>query len=355
MDYDNYDPMSPRDSDYLTELLDDDSSRRSRRQRRTAKSGRRDSGGDSLSRFLESATGLSPLHLGVVVFINAVVALVISLGVVFLVGRPEPRIAEDVEGGTVASTMSSGTAAISVTVVAVDVVGTEATDVLSQSAAEETSLAPTATPVPAAPTQPPTAYIVRPGDTLISIAEQFGVNPEDLMRVNGLDNPDLLLLGQELMLPLADAPEAAAETADLMSTVSSGDAPIEMAPAAPSPTSVPTPTPVPAGEIRLIMDVLNPGDVTRETVYLANNGLYVKLTGWTLVDEQGNTYTFPDFGLGGGGAAVNLHTAAGEDTITDLFWNRPMAVWDVGEEATLLDATGTEVLSVGVRPQSAQP
>ena len=77
------------------------------------------------------------------------------------------------------------------------------------------------------------------------------------------------------------------------------------------------------------------GDVTRETVYIANNGLYVKLTGWTLSDDEGNTYTFPDYGLGGGGAAVNLHTAGGTDTITDLFWNRPMAVWDVGENATL--------------------
>ena len=62
-------------------------------------------------------------------------------------------------------------------------------------------------PTHSAPKSPPTAkqpdefieYTVQPGDTLWALAvKQFHVNPGDLIRDNGLENPDLLQIGQKL-------------------------------------------------------------------------------------------------------------------------------------------------------------
>lgn len=48
---------------------------------------------------------------------------------------------------------------------------------------------------------PPLVYVVQPGDTLLGIALQFGVDVEDLRRINGLGNDEPLSLGQRLTLP----------------------------------------------------------------------------------------------------------------------------------------------------------
>lgn len=79
------------------------------------------------------------------------------------------------------------------------------------------STAPTsAAPASSAPaSQPPPAsappasaapatgkkYVVEPGDTLGSIAEQFGVTIQQLIDANRISNPDLLVVGQELIIP----------------------------------------------------------------------------------------------------------------------------------------------------------
>ena len=44
-------------------------------------------------------------------------------------------------------------------------------------------------------------YIVQPGDTLTSIAENFNVTLDELMAANGITNPNLLNVGQELVIP----------------------------------------------------------------------------------------------------------------------------------------------------------
>ena len=67
------------------------------------------------------------------------------------------------------------------------------------------SVSPTAAPTPS-PTRvtgtvPGQKYVVQPGDTLVAIAEEFGVTVEELIDANDLANPDVLRVGQELIIP----------------------------------------------------------------------------------------------------------------------------------------------------------
>ena len=59
--------------------------------------------------------------------------------------------------------------------------------------------APTNTP---APTPTPAVHIVQPGDTLLGIALQYDVTLEELYQVNGVLKPELLQIGQEIIIPV---------------------------------------------------------------------------------------------------------------------------------------------------------
>ena len=79
---------------------------------------------------------------------------------------------------------------------------------------------------------PPPVYTVQPGDSLWKIARKLGLNnPQELARLNGLKNPDLIQVGQVLKLPAN--PEG-------------GPAVLKPAPvAAPKPTPATAPKPAP--------------------------------------------------------------------------------------------------------------
>lgn len=47
----------------------------------------------------------------------------------------------------------------------------------------------------------PSIYIVQPGDTLAQIANRFNVRIDDLITLNGIQDPDVLHVGQELRIP----------------------------------------------------------------------------------------------------------------------------------------------------------
>jgi LysM repeat protein len=67
-----------------------------------------------------------------------------------------------------------------------------------------TSPTPSPTPTPAAtptPTPAPQTYTVQPGDTLLGIAERFGITVEDLQAKNELADPNNIFAGQKLELP----------------------------------------------------------------------------------------------------------------------------------------------------------
>jgi murein DD-endopeptidase MepM/ murein hydrolase activator NlpD len=58
----------------------------------------------------------------------------------------------------------------------------------------------------AAQTSDQTVYIVQPGDTLPGIALRYGLATTDLATANGVINPNLIYVGQSLIIPAATAP-----------------------------------------------------------------------------------------------------------------------------------------------------
>ena len=61
-------------------------------------------------------------------------------------------------------------------------------------------MAPAATPEPTpAPTQ--VVYVVKRGDLLSRIAASYGVTVIAIQEANGIDNPNLIRVGQKLIIP----------------------------------------------------------------------------------------------------------------------------------------------------------
>jgi len=86
-----------------------------------------------------------------------------------------------------------------------------------------------------------------------------------------------------------------------------------------------------------MVGIIGAGNLSDERIIIQNNGAQeLDLTGWSLTDNQGNSYTFPKLTLFPS-VKVNLHTNAGQDTPTDLYWSRPAAIWSSGELAALYD------------------
>lgn len=46
-----------------------------------------------------------------------------------------------------------------------------------------------------------TTYVIQPGDSLFRIALQFGVTVDDIVQANNIVNPNLIIAGQELVIP----------------------------------------------------------------------------------------------------------------------------------------------------------
>lgn len=188
--------------------------------------------------------------------------------------------------------------------------------------------APTDAPPPALSATPTlTVYTVQSGDTLGSIAEQFDVSVEDLMAANGLTDPDVLSVGQTLVIPVGGFAPATATAAALPTNV--------VEPPRPTATRDPT-APLPQ---LIIREVKFPGLLSEETLVIANLGGPVDLAGWMLRDEAGTLYTFPSLTLFEGGA-VSLHTPSGEDSVIDLYWGQAAVVWASGKTALLSDPDG---------------
>lgn len=198
-------------------------------------------------------------------------------------------------------------------------------------ATEEAASTPHA-PATASPTAPsaPSLYTVQAGDALGVIAQTYDVSIEDLMTANGITDPNMLYVGQTLVIPAGglSAPTAAA--------------PFESSPIV-TPLVTPLPTLTPSGPPLLeIAQVLGCGDLAAEVVIVGNQGGVASLEGWTLSDVEGNIFTFPAITLFTG-AQVRVHSTAGSHTPSDLYWGRTEAAWGGGELITLRDAAGNVV------------
>lgn len=97
--------------------------------------------------------------------------------------------------------------------------------------AEPTRLPPTATP-----TGSPVVHTVKSGETLSGIAGRYGVSVQAIAAANGLANPNLIITGQQLIIP---APGQGVPTATQPAATSR---PTATRPPAATPTRTPTPT-----------------------------------------------------------------------------------------------------------------
>jgi lysozyme len=92
----------------------------------------------------------------------------------------------------------------------------------TQPAPSPTAKSGAAAPVPAGGA----VYTVQLGDTLGSIAKQFGVTANSIIQANSLANPDVLMVGQELKIPsqqAASSESGSGQTAEDTYVVSQGD------------------------------------------------------------------------------------------------------------------------------------
>ncbi|AAG20977.1 competence-like protein (plasmid) [Halobacterium salinarum NRC-1] len=69
------------------------------------------------------------------------------------------------------------------------------------------------------------------------------------------------------------------------------------------------------------------------------------LSGWTLADAAGHSYTIPEGTVLEPGDQLTIYTGSGTDTATELYWGQSSPVWNNGGDTiSLRDATGTTVI-----------
>ena len=85
-----------------------------------------------------------------------------------------------------------------------------------------------------------------------------------------------------------------------------------------------------------------------EYVVLRNTGPEpLDVSGWTVADDGGHTYTFSDGAVVDPDAEVTLRTGSGTDTATTYYWGESGAVWNNGGDVvTVRNATGSTVARV---------
>ncbi|MCD2201602.1 lamin tail domain-containing protein [Halobacterium sp. KA-4] len=69
------------------------------------------------------------------------------------------------------------------------------------------------------------------------------------------------------------------------------------------------------------------------------------LSGWTLADAAGHSYTIPEGTVLEPGDQLTIYTGSGTDTTTALYWGQSSPVWNNGGDTVILrDATGTTII-----------
>jgi LysM repeat protein len=178
-------------------------------------------------------------------------------------------------------------------------------------------------------------YVIRAGDTLGSIAPNFGVTVEEIMNANDLTDADVtrLQIGQELIMPVQGCGLPTPEPTETSTEV------VLASVAVPTSTIAPT-----AAVTRLeVVQIISPGDITSEGIEIRNiSGDVIDIGGWTLADSQGNVFTFPNYQMFEGRRVI-IYTRAGTDTPFALFWGQSRPLWGQPDQTVTITDTDGEV------------
>ena len=113
---------------------------------------------------------------------------------------PSPRAATPARASPTATSSATPTQ----TATAAATVTATPTATAAGSATAEVTPLPTPTPTPQP--SPFSEYVVQSGDSLSSIAQQFGTTADELARINGITDPNTLDIGQKLQVPRPASP-----------------------------------------------------------------------------------------------------------------------------------------------------
>ena len=116
-------------------------------------------------------------QVALIIVVNALISTLISVIVVLLVGRSD------------------------LVAIATEPVVTDAPGSTSSVAGPTDIVQPNATPV---------IHIVQSGDTISGLAFQYDVPAADIIAANQLENPNVLHLGMEVVIPVAGVPDVTA-------------------------------------------------------------------------------------------------------------------------------------------------
>lgn len=257
-------------------------------------------------------------QLAFIILVNAVVTVLVSSCVVWIVEqrRPDPEelaaiFTPQPQANPAVTTIAVGGAANAGT-------NTGSNTGSNNNAVQSVELVPAAQqPVQNNPASGSDVYIVQAGDSLTGIASRFGLTNDELLNINNLDNPDFVFVGQRLILPAGTGNRAPQQQ------VASNNQPSRTV----------------TGQMQ-ITTVDSFGSFDSEVVLVVNESdAAFNLQGWTLGRDGGPIYTFGNLPIFPGGS-VRIHSKTGTDTSVDLFWGQQGPIWSAGSVAQLVNVQG---------------
>lgn len=97
-----------------------------------------------------------------------------------------------------------------------------------------------------------------------------------------------------------------------------------------------------------IYTIVGAGNLEVEYVEIRNQSQGpIDLTGWQLMDETGQTFTFPALILNSGGA-IKVLSKQGNNSVIELYWQSDSPIWQSGETARLLNAAGETITTYAI-------
>lgn len=177
----------------------------------------------------------------------------------------------------------------------------------------------------------PTIYVVQEGDTLAEIANRLGVRIDDLITLNGIQNPDVLQIGQRLKIPGAEASEDVSDESDQQEAAPEDEQGDEEQEEQAEPPSVELPT------------VAVPAATPTQVTYTQFPQPGPEVTSETIPSAPANFLQY------GAAALPWLHGINQIDPIIELFKAWPMPPLAVGHDRiVLVDTSGDGAFSASI-------